>query len=158
MADTQREVEAYVTTLAFPITKEEIINGLLSMEAPGRMVALVEHLPETRYRSLQQILEDVAEVGRVHSKDVASARTYEDFLAVVLRHVGDIRHTTKESFNRVVSQVLAMAEHQHILDEEAARGLEPRLQAAFAERRGSMSEVFDDAAPVDPHDDLPRIL
>jgi hypothetical protein len=31
-----------------------------------------------------------------------------------------------------------------------------RLEAAFADLRGTMSEVYDDRAPIDPHRDLPR--
>jgi hypothetical protein len=157
MAGTQQEVEAYVATVRFPTTKEEIINGLLSREAPGRMVALVEHLPEPRYKSLELLLHDLAEVSQMHAREVAAARTYEDYLAVVLRHVGDVRHATKESFNRIVAHVLALAEHQGMLDDGAARRMQQRLEAAFADLRGTMSDVYDDAAALDPNDDLPTI-
>ena len=156
MADTQNEVAEYAATVAFPITKEELINGLLAKEAPGRMVALVERLPERRYRSLQRLLDDLAEVSHVHAREVAPARTYDDFLAAVLRHVGDVGHATKESYNRVVAHVIASAEHQGILDEAAARRMQERLEAAFADLRGTMSDVYDEAAPIDPLDDLPR--
>ncbi len=157
MADTQREVEAFLATVRFPTTKEELINGLLSREAPGRTIALVERLPEPRYKVRQRLLDDLAEVSQLHAREVASARTYDDFLAVVLRHVGDVRHATKESFNRVVAHVLASAEHQGLLDGAAARHMEQRLEAAFAGLRGTMSDVYDEAAPVDPNQDLPAV-
>jgi hypothetical protein len=31
-----------------------------------------------------------------------------------------------------------------------------RLDAAFADLRGTMTEVYDNRAPIDPHGDLPR--
>lgn len=157
MADTQREVEAYVANVAFPTTREELINGLLSKEAPGRMVALVERLRDARYRSLQHLLDDLAEVSRVHAREVAAARTYDEFLAVVIRHVGDVGHATKDAYNRVVAHVVAIAEHQGTLEESAARALQQRLEGEFAGLRGTMTEVYDDKAPINPSDDLPKL-
>jgi predicted TIM-barrel enzyme len=78
-------------------------------------------------------------------------------LAVVVRHVGDVRHATKASFNRVVTHVIASAEHQGLLDDAAARRMDQRLEAAFADLRGTMSAVYDETAPVEPNDDLPRV-
>jgi len=157
MADARLEVESYIGTISFPTTKEELINGLLSREAPGRMVALVERLPEARYSTPQRLLDDLAEVSRVHAQEVAAARSYEDFLALVVRHVGDVKHATKDAYNRVVAHVVAIAEHKAMVSEEEGLRLQARLEAEFARLRGTMSEVFDDNAPVDPHDDLPRI-
>jgi hypothetical protein len=157
MAATQHEVEAYVANVIFPTTKEELINGLLSNDAPGRMVALVERLPDDRYKSLGDLLRDLEEVSKIHAREVASARTYEDFLAVVLRHVGDVQHSTKDAFNRVVAHVIQVAERQGTLKGAPAREVEQRLMAAFADLRGTMSEVYDDQAPIDPRDDLPRV-
>jgi hypothetical protein len=157
MAATQHEVEAYVANVIFPTTKEELINGLLSNDAPGRMVALVERLPNDRYKSLADLLQDLEEVSKVHAREVASARTYEDFLAVVIRHVGDVQHSTKDAFNRVVAHVIQVAERQGTISGAGARELEQRLVAAFADLRGTMSEVYDEQAPIDPRDDLPRV-
>src|SRR5947209_19309444 len=103
MAKAQHEVEAYVDHILFPTTKEELINGLLQRDAPGRLVGLVERLARDRYESREQVRADLEEVSRVHAQEVAPARTYEDFLDVVVRHAGDVRHITKEQFNRVVA-------------------------------------------------------
>ena len=156
MTQTQHEVEAYAAHVVFPATKEELINGLLARGAPGRMVALVERLPGDRYASQQHLREDLEEISRLHAREVAPARTYDDFLAVVLRHVGDIRHTTKERFNRVVAHVIHIAEQHDILDRAGAEQMQQRLEAAFADLRGTMSEVYDTRAPINPRDDLPR--
>jgi Protein of unknown function (DUF2795) len=156
MADAEHEVEAYVSHIAFPATKEELINGLLVKNAPGRMVALVERLPQARYESRRHLREDLEEISRVHASEVAPARTYDDFLAVVLRHVGDVGHTTKEAYNRVVEHVIRIAQRQGTLDSDAASAMQQRLEAAFADLRGTMSEVYDYQAPIDPRGDLPR--
>lgn len=157
MAEAQHEVEAYVAHVVFPTTKEELINGLLAGDAPARMVALVERLPQDRYGSGAELRRDLEEVSRVHAREVAPARTYDDFLAVVIRHAGDVRHTTKEAFNRVVAHVVHIAERQGTLDRAAAHQMQQRLEAAFADLRGSMSEVYDDRAPINPRDDLPEV-
>jgi hypothetical protein len=157
MAEAQHEVEEYVAHLEFPVTKEELINGLLATSAPGRMVALVERLPAHDYHSRQELRRDLEEVSRVHAREVALAHTYDDFLAVVIRHVGDMRHTTKDAFNRVVAHVVHIAELQGTLDSAGAQQMQQRLEAAFADLRGTMSEVFDDQAPVDPLEDLPKV-
>jgi hypothetical protein len=157
MSEAQHEVEEYVARLIFPVTKEEIINGLLTSSAPGRMVALVERLPEDRYSSREHLRHDLEEVSRVHAREVAMAHTYDDFLGVVIRHVGDMRHTSKDAYNRVVAHVIHIAEFQGTLDDTGAQQMQQRLEAAFADLRGTMSEVFDDRAPVDPHDDLPKV-
>lgn len=156
MSETEHEVEAYVAHIAFPATKEELINGLLVRNAPGRMVALVERLPQARYESREHLRRDLDEVSEVHAREVASARTYEDFLAVVLRHVGDVGHTTKEAYNQVVSHVIHIAQRQGTLDRAQSHAMQQRLEAAFADLRGSMTDVYDYQAPVDPHRDLPR--
>ncbi|MGH2411317.1 MAG: hypothetical protein ACRDGS_13245 [Chloroflexota bacterium] len=41
MADTQRDIEVFLTHVALPATKEELINALLVRDAPGRMIVLV---------------------------------------------------------------------------------------------------------------------
>jgi AcrR family transcriptional regulator len=156
MPDTQHEVEAYVSHITFPASKEELINGLLVRDAPARMVALVERLPRDRYDSRHQLREDLEEVARVHAREVGTAHTYDEFLAVVLRHVGDVRHTTKEAYNRVVEHVIHLAQQQGTLNGTQARAMQQRLDAAFADLRGTMSEVYDYQAPIDPHGDLPR--
>jgi AcrR family transcriptional regulator len=156
MPETQHEVEAYVAHIAFPASKEELINGLLVRNAPARMVALVERLPQARYDSRRHLRQDLEEVSRVHAREVAPARTYDDFLAVVLRHVGDIHHATKDAYNRVVEHVIHIARQQGTLDSAESRTMQERLEAAFADLRGTMSEVYDYRAPIDPHGDLPR--
>jgi hypothetical protein len=156
MAETEHEVEAYVSQIAFPATKEELINGLLVRNAPGRMVALVERLPQARYDSRQRLRQDLDEVSQVHAQEVAPARSYDDFLAVVVRHVGDVGHTTKEAYNQVVEHVIHVAQQQGTLDSAESRAMQQRLEAAFADLRGTMSDVYDYGAPVDPHGDLPR--
>ena len=154
--ETEHEVEAYVSHIAFPAGKEELINGLLVRNAPGRMVALVERLPKDKYDTLRHLREDLEEVSRVHAREVAAARTYDDFLAVVLRHVGDVRHTTKDAYNRVVAHVIHIAQMQGTLKAPDSRVMEQRLDAAFADLRGTMTDVYDYQAPVDPHQDLPK--
>jgi Protein of unknown function (DUF2795) len=156
MAETEHEVEAYLANIDFPVTKEELINGLLVNDAPRRMIALVERLPEDRYDHRQDLRRDVVEVSHVHAREVAPARSYDDFLAVVLRHVGDVRHTTKEEYNRVVEHVIHIAQQQANLDASGGHAMQLRLEAAFADLRGTMTEVYDDRAPIDPHGDLPR--
>lgn len=156
MPETEHEVETYVSHIAFPSTKEELINGLLVRDAPGRMVALVERLPRSRYDSLQQLRQDLAEVAQVHAQEVEPARTYEEFLAVVIRHVGDVDHTSKDAYNRVVEHVIHIAQRQGTLNAADGHAMQQRLEAAFAELRGTMSEVYDYQAPVDPRGDLPR--
>ncbi|HLJ66527.1 MAG TPA: hypothetical protein VKX16_04120 [Chloroflexota bacterium] len=156
MTETEHEVEAYVAHVGFPVSKEELINGLLVSDAPARMVALVERLPLDRYESRPQLRQDLHEVSRVHAREVAPARSYDEFLAVVLRHVGDVRHTTKEAYNRVVEHVVDIAERQGTLSGAAGRAMRQQLEAAFADIRGSMSAVYDDRAPVDPRGDLPN--
>lgn len=156
MTDAQHEVEEYISHVLFPAGKEELINGLLVRDAPARMVALVERLPRSRYEHRRELRADLEEVSRVHANEVAKARTEEDFLAVVLRHVGDVRHTTKEAYNRVVAHVIHIAQQQGTLSGPDARAMEQHLDAAFADLRGSMSEVYDDRAPTDPRRDLPR--
>ena len=157
MANAQHEVEEYVSHLAFPAAKEELINGLLAGQAPVRMIALVERLPRDRYADLQSLREDLEEVSRVHASEVSPARTYDDFLAVVIRHVGDLQHTTKDAYNRVVAHVIHIAEQQDILDEASAQAMRQRLEAAFADLRSTMSEVYDDRAPIDPRNDMPMM-
>jgi hypothetical protein len=156
MPDAQHEVEEYVSHISFPASKEELINGLLVRNAPGRMVALVERLPRDRYDGRPQLREDLEEVSQVHAREVGEARTYDDFLAVVLRHVGDVRHTTKDAYNRVVEHVIHIAQQQGTLNTAQAHAMRERLDAAFADLRGTMSEVYDYRAPIDPHGDLPR--
>lgn len=156
MANAQHEVETYVSHITFPASKEELINGLLVGNAPGRMVALVERLPQARYNNVEQLRTDLEEVSRVHAQEVKGARSYDDFQAVVLRHVGDVRHTTKEAYNRVVEHVIHVAQRQGTLNSTEARAMQLRLDAAFADLRGTMTDVYDDRAPVDPHRDLPR--
>ncbi len=155
MANAQHEVEGYVSHLVFPATKEELINGLLAGQAPGRMIALVERLPRDTYEHIKGLREDLEEVSKVHAAEVSPARTYDDFLAVVIRHVGDIQHTTKDAFNRVVANVIHIAERQDVLDEASAHAMQQRLEAAYAELRLTMSKVFDDRAPIDPRNDMP---
>jgi hypothetical protein len=156
MTDAQHEVEAYVSHIVFAASKEELINGLLVRNAPARMVALVERLPRSRYDSRRQLREDLEEVSRVHAREVRAAHTYDDFLAIVLQHVGDVRHTTKDAYNRVVEHVIHIAQQQGTLDSADARAMQLRLDAAFADLRGTMTEVYDYRAPIDPHGDLPR--
>jgi hypothetical protein len=120
------------------------------------MVALVERLPQDRYDSRRHLRQDLEEVSHVHAQEVALARTYDDFLAVVLRHVGDIRHTTKDAYNRIVAHVIHLAQEQGTLEGTDSRAMQQRLEAAFSDLRGSMSAVYDELAPVDPHEDLPR--
>ncbi|MGI8827177.1 MAG: DUF2795 domain-containing protein [Chloroflexota bacterium] len=156
MEEVQHEVEAYLSHVGFPASKEELINGLLARNAPGRMIALVERLPQDHYQGQRDVRHDLEEVSHVHSQEVAPARTYDDFLAVVLRHVGDIHHTSKEAYNRIVEHVIHIAEQQGTLDRSDARAMEQRLDAAFADLRGTMSEVYDYRAPINPRQDLPR--
>ena len=62
------------------------------------MIAVVERLPRDRYDDRQALRRDLEEMAHVHAREVAGARTYDEFLAVVLRHVGDVRHATKDAY------------------------------------------------------------
>jgi uncharacterized protein DUF2795 len=157
MANAQHEVETYVSHLAFPASKEELINGLLAGDAPGRMIALVERLPRASYTNLQVLHEDLEEVSRIHADEVAAARTYEDFLAIVTRHVGDLQHVTKDGFNRVVAHVIHIARQVGTLDRVSAPPMQQKLEAAFAGLRDAMSDVYDDEAPLNPWEDMPDL-
>ncbi|MGH2386883.1 MAG: DUF2795 domain-containing protein [Chloroflexota bacterium] len=157
MANTQHEVEAYVSHLAFPASKEELINGLLAGDAPVRMVALVERLPRARYANRQRLREDLEEVSRIHAGEVAAAHTYDDYLAVVVRHIGDPQHVTKDAFNRVVALVIHSAQQHGSLDQAGAEAMRQRLEAAFVGLRDTMTEVYDNEAPINPWDDLPNL-
>ena len=156
MSETEHEVEGYIEHIVFPVTKEELINGLLVRDAPGRMIALVERLPRERYEDRQAVRRDLEEIDRVHAREVAGARSYEELLDVVLRNVGDIRYATKQTYNRVVQRVVHIAQQQGTLAGSDAPAMTQRLEAAFADLRGTMPEVYDEEAPIDPHDDLPR--
>lgn len=156
MEDTEHEVETYVSHLDFPLTREELINGLLVRDAPGRMIALVERLAESRYNTREDLRRDLTELSQVHAREVEPARSYDDFLAVVRRHVGDVTYATKEEYNRVVENVVHIAQQQGTLDRTGADQMQQQLEGAFAHLRGAMSEVYDYQAPIDPHADLPR--
>jgi hypothetical protein len=156
MVNAQHEVEGYISHIVFPASKEELINGLLVGNAPARMVTLVERLPRDHYENHLRLREDLEEVSRVHAREVRTAHSYDDFQALVLRHVGDVRHTTKDAYNRVVEHVIYTAQQQATLSDVEARTMEQRLDAAFADLRGTMSRVYDDRAPVDPYRDLPQ--
>ena len=156
MPDTQHEIEHYIEHIAFPVTKEELINGLLVRRAPPRMLAVVERLPRDRYADRHALRRDLEEMAHVHAREVAGARTYDEFLAIVLRHVGDVRHATKDAYNHVVEHVIHIAQQHGTLNGTEARAMQERLEAAFADLRGTMSAVYDERAPLDPHRDLPR--
>ncbi|HVC83076.1 MAG TPA: hypothetical protein VNL35_21520 [Chloroflexota bacterium] len=156
MADTQHDIEVFATHVAFPTTKEELINGLLVRDAPGRMIVLVERLAQDSYGSADDLRRDLEEVSRIHAGEVAPARTFDDFLSIVVRHVGDVQHVTKDAFNRVAAHVVQIAQDQGNLDSGEGQGMLLRLDAAFADLRQSMTKVYDDHAPIDPHKDLPR--
>src|SRR5438270_5367885 len=117
--NAKHEIEKYTSYIVFPVTKEELINGLLVAGAPGRAIALVERLLRDRYDDRQQLKEDLREVSRVHAREVAQASTYDEYLGVVLRHVGDVRHATKEAYNRIVEHVIHTAQYQRKLDKHA---------------------------------------
>jgi hypothetical protein len=156
MSEIRHEVEDYIKQIDFPVTKEELINGLLVRNAPGRLIVLVERLPRDQYDHRQDLRRDLAEIDHFHAREIAQANSYEEFLAVVLEHVGDIRHTTKAAYNRVVERVMYIAVEQGSLRLSDARSMELRLIAAFADLRGTMDEVYDEKAPINPEEDLPR--
>lgn len=157
MIDSQSDVSRYIRRIAFPVTKEELINGLLAEDAPGDEVSLVERLPKREYATADEVFDDLREISEVHRDEVAAARTYDDYVELVIRHVGDVAHSTKDSYNRVVARIIRIAQEQGKLSPEESRSFEQRLDGAFSDLRGSMSEVTDDAAPVDPRDDLPHM-
>lgn len=155
MTDTEQEIEEYVSHIGLPVTKEELVNGLLARNATGRLVGVVERLPRDTYESRDQLLQDLDSLSRVLASEVASATTFEEFLPIVVRHTGDIRYATKDRFNRVVDHVIHLARTSGGLDEKTADSMRDRLEASFADLRGSMTSVTNDAAPIDPWDDLP---
>jgi len=156
MTATDDGLKAYLGRVKLPVTKEELINGLLVSEAPGFEIALIERLPRTRYESRSVLLLDLEEISHVHGNEVAQATGYDDYLRLVLEHVGDIGHATKVVFNRTAEAVARSAQIQGRLSLEEAEALRDRLDSEFARLRGSMTDVTDGAAPVDPRQDLPR--
>ena len=157
MFDLELEIIKYVERIEYPVSKEEIINGLLADNAPAYEVALVDRLPHKAYESSRAVLGDLAEVTRIHGDEIQAAQSYEDYLQLVIRHVGDVAHATKEVFNATAARIVRMAERMGKLTDSQAREIELRLDAAFANLRGSMSTVTDDSAPTDPREDLPRL-
>src|SRR5664279_1092855 len=99
MAETPREIEGFLAQVMFPASKEALINALLVAEAPRRAMALAERLPRDRYTSWDQLRQDLDEVSRLQIAEVRAAHGYDDYQAIVTRHVGDIRHATKEAYN-----------------------------------------------------------
>jgi hypothetical protein len=158
MAETPREIEGFLAQVMFPASKEALINALLVAEAPRRAMALAERLPRDRYTSWDQLRQDLDEVSRLQIAEVRAAHGYDDYQAIVTRHVGDIRHATKEAYNRVAAQVVEVARQEGRLGSADAGQMLDRLRSAFADMRGSMSEVYDEDAPVDPLEGLPRVL
>ena len=156
MAEALHEVEEYAADVQFPVSKEELVNGLLAGEAPRRMIALVERLPLASYKDREHLRNDLEEVSRLHAREVAAAHSDDEFLALVLRHVGDVRHVSKEAFNRVAEHVVHLARQHGQVDAAGAHRLLLHLEAAFADLRGTMSEVYDYKAPENPRDDLPE--
>ena len=73
MTEAQHEVEGYVSHIAFPASKEELINGLLVRDAPARMVALVERLPRDRYEHRHQLREDLEKKAHLLRNESLSA-------------------------------------------------------------------------------------
>lgn len=157
MDKTQIDLVEYVDRIIYPVSKEELINGLLVQNAPREAVSLIERLPQPRYSSAATVLSDLEDITSVEPHEVTGASQYSDFLELVIRNVGDVAHVTKDIYNRVVTQVVRAAHEQGALSIDESVAMERRLKASFADLRGSMSEVTDDGAPTDPLDDLPRI-
>lgn len=157
MTKTQHDVENYLSHIGVPVTKEELINGLLVANAPGRLVDVVERLPRDRYQSHEELRRDVDDISRVLGREVASAHTFEEFLPIVIKHTGDVRYATKDRYNRVVEHVIHLAQVEGSLDAESAQDMSRRLEAAFADIRGSMTSVTNDEAQIDPMRDLPPL-
>ena len=72
MAEALHEVEEYAADVQFPVSKEELVNGLLAGEAPRRMIALVERLPLASYKDREHLRNDLEEVSRLHAREVAA--------------------------------------------------------------------------------------
>ena len=156
MAETRQILGDLIERVEYPVTKEELINGLLTANAPTYEVALADRLPRTEYRRKLEVEQDLEEISRIRESDIAAAETFDDYLDQVLKHVGDVKHTTKASYNAVVDGVLKIAGALGKLDQAEAKRLRMRLEGAFADLRQPMSKVMDDSAPLDPNEDLPR--
>jgi len=156
MTRTEEGLESFLARIDLPVTKEELINGLLAQEAAGAEIALVERLPRNQYDSSDILRSDLDEISRVHGEEVAQASGYEDYLRLVVEHVGDVSHATKAAFNRTAEAVVESARDQGMVSGDEAARLRTRLQSEFARLRGSMTGVTDDSAPIDPRDDLPK--
>ncbi len=157
MADNVAGLDDLINRVEYPVTKEELVNALLAENAGSHEVALADRLPRLRYKSKREVEEDLEEISRVHEAEIAAAETFQDYLEQVIRHVGDVTHTTKASYNSVVDRVVKIAQSQGKLDETQAREMRLKLEAAFADVRGPMTLVEDPSAPLDPTEDLPRI-
>jgi flagellar motility protein MotE (MotC chaperone) len=156
MADNMAGLDDLINRVEYPVTKEELVNALLAENAGSHEVALADRLPRSRYKSKREVEEDLEEISRVHEAEIAPAETFQDYLEQVIRHVGDVTHTTKASYNSVVDRVVKIAQSQGKLDETQAREMRLKLEAAFADVRGPMTLVEDPSAPLDPTEDLPR--
>jgi hypothetical protein len=157
MADGELTLADLIDRVQYPVTKEELINALLTESAPTHEVALADRLPQARYQSKREIEDDLEEISRVHEAEIAAAETFEDYLQQVVRHVGDVTHTTKSDYNRVVERIVNIALSLGKLSAGEAHDMRVRLEAAFADVREPMTAVEDPSAPVDPTQDLPRL-
>ncbi len=156
MTRTEESIDHYLGKLQLPVTKEELINGLIDQDGSGYEIALIERLPRDSYESRETLQSDLEEISRVHAGEVAQAEGYDDYLRLVLGHVGDVTQSTKNAYNRTADAVVRSAQRQGKVSGQEARDLLRHLQAEFAGLRGSMAEVTDDSAPLDPRGDLPR--
>jgi Protein of unknown function (DUF2795) len=157
MGEGEFSLRELINRVEYPVTKEELVNELLVENAPTPELALADRLPRVRYRNKREVEADLEEISHVHEAEIAGAQTFEDYLEQVLRHVGDVTHTTKASYNQVVDRVVKIALSLGKLDAAQAHDMRRSLEAAFADIRETMTEVEDNSAPVDPGQDLPHI-
>lgn len=153
--DISQDLQGYLRRIEFPVSKEELINGLLESEAVGDEIVLVERLPQDEYADLQSLQHDLDDVSRVRSAEVDAVTDYNGYLELVVKHVGDVRHANKHVFNRTVDAIVGVAHRRGRIDAQEVATLRPRLESEFSRLRGSMTDVTNDDAPNDPADDLP---
>ena len=145
-----------VERVVLPASKEELINTVLVENATGSVIELFERLPRDRYDSQELLSSDLRELSQVHSDEVSGAKTFNDFLSAVLLHAGDVQHISKDAFNAIVDRVIGIAERDGDVDKKDGEEMRHRLYATYVDLRKGMTEVYNDAAPINPNEDLPK--
>lgn len=148
--------DSYLASIRFPVTREQLVNGLLVGKTDRGTLALFERLPRRSYESSAQLEADIAELSRLDAGEAEGASSFAALLDVVVRNAGDVDHVTKDGWNALVDAVIEGAGVEDAGGERLAEDFRERLRAAYVDFRHPMSETFDYSAPRDPELDRPE--